>query len=169
MIVAEARPAWGPSSQGWGAGSPHRDRCIRDAVVPGRVGVRDTSPRTEGPATTTRTAFALAAGATGTLVVHSASPAPADGHTATVSVLHAVPDTPVDVYANGERLIDAAGTAARWRVVSREVIEEQALPVERLSARTGEPRLVPVTCGGPFLPAVGGYRDDVVVVAEPLT
>ncbi len=26
--------------------------------------------------------------------------------TATVSVLHAVPDTPVDVYANGERLID---------------------------------------------------------------
>jgi hypothetical protein len=53
-----------------------------------------------------RTAFALAAGATGTLVVLSASPALADSHTATVSVLHGVPDTPVDVYANGERLID---------------------------------------------------------------
>lgn len=53
-----------------------------------------------------RTALALAAGATGSLVVLSASPALADGHTATVSVLHAVPDTPVDVYANGERLID---------------------------------------------------------------
>ncbi|WNV75852.1 DUF4397 domain-containing protein [Geodermatophilus sp. DSM 44513] len=53
-----------------------------------------------------RTAFALAAGATGTLVVLSASPALADSHTATVSVLHAIPDTPVDVYANGERLID---------------------------------------------------------------
>jgi hypothetical protein len=56
--------------------------------------------------TRTRTAFALAAGATGTLVALSASPALADSHTATVSVLHAVPDTPVDVYANGERLID---------------------------------------------------------------
>ena len=56
--------------------------------------------------TRSRTAFALAAGATGTLVVLGASPALADDHTATVSVLHGVPDTPVDVYANGERLID---------------------------------------------------------------
>ena len=64
---------------------------------------------------------------------------------------------------------DAAGTATRWRVVSREVLEKQALPVDRLFARTGEPRLVLVTCGGPFLPDVGGYRDNVVVVAEPLT
>lgn len=56
--------------------------------------------------TRSRTAFALAAGATGTLVVLGASPAMADSHTATVSVLHAIPDTPVDVYANGERLID---------------------------------------------------------------
>ena len=62
---------------------------------------------------------------------------------------------------------DAAGTATRWRVVSREVLEKQALPVDRLFARTGEPRLVLVTCGGPFLPGVGGYRDNVVVVAEP--
>ena len=51
---------------------------------------------------------------------------------------------------------DAAGTATRWRVVSREVLEKQALPVDRLFARTGEPRLVLVTCGGPFLPDVGG-------------
>ena len=34
-----------------------------------------------------------------------ASPATADNHTATVSILHAVPDTPVDVYANGEELL----------------------------------------------------------------
>src|SRR3712207_5993040 len=56
--------------------------------------------------TRSRTAFALAAGATGTLVVVSASPALANAHTAPVSVLHGAPDTPVDVYANGERLID---------------------------------------------------------------
>ncbi|SEP29873.1 DUF4397 domain-containing protein [Trujillonella endophytica] len=46
-----------------------------------------------------------AAGAVSTLLVLGASPALADD-TATVSVLHAVPNTPVDVYANGERLID---------------------------------------------------------------
>ncbi len=63
---------------------------------------------------------------------------------------------------------DAAGTATRWRVASREVVGKQALPVDRLFARTGRPRLVLVTCGGPFLPDVGGYRDNVVVVAEPV-
>ncbi|TYP80642.1 DUF4397 domain-containing protein [Blastococcus xanthinilyticus] len=50
-----------------------------------------------------RTAGVLSA--TGALVL-MATPALADSHTATVSVLHGVPDTPVDVYANGERLID---------------------------------------------------------------
>ena len=56
--------------------------------------------------TTTRTTIraAGAAGAAGALVL-LAIPATAAG-TATVSVLHAVPDLPVDVYANGERLID---------------------------------------------------------------
>jgi len=46
-----------------------------------------------------------AVGVAGALVL-VATPASADNHTATVSVLHAVPDLPVDVYANGERLID---------------------------------------------------------------
>ena len=54
----------------------------------------------------TRTSLraAGAVGAAGALVL-LATPATA-AETATVSVLHAVPDTPVDVYANGERLID---------------------------------------------------------------
>jgi hypothetical protein len=50
-----------------------------------------------------RTAGVLTAAGAMALV---ATPALADDHTATVSVLHAVPDLPVDVYANGERLID---------------------------------------------------------------
>jgi hypothetical protein len=55
--------------------------------------------------TRTRTlGLATVAGA-GALVALGATPASA-ADTATVSVLHAVPDTPVDVYANGERLID---------------------------------------------------------------
>jgi hypothetical protein len=55
----------------------------------------------------TRTSL-RAAGVVGTAgaLVLLATPAMADSHTATVSVLHAVPDLPVDVYANGERLID---------------------------------------------------------------
>ena len=49
--------------------------------------------------------FGLAAGAVGTTLVLGASPALAGNHTATVSILHAVPATPVDVYANGEELL----------------------------------------------------------------
>ncbi|MCZ2835829.1 DUF4397 domain-containing protein [Modestobacter sp. VKM Ac-2985] len=51
--------------------------------------------------------IALTAGATGAFaLLFAATPALADTHdTATVSVLHAVPETPVDVYANGEELI----------------------------------------------------------------
>ncbi len=63
---------------------------------------------------------------------------------------------------------DAAGAATRWRVVSRESLDKQALPVDVLFRRDGPPRLTLVTCGGPFLPEVGGYRDNVVVVAEPV-
>ena len=63
---------------------------------------------------------------------------------------------------------DAAGTMQRWRVVSRELIQKQVLPLDRLFARDGPPRLTLITCGGPFLPEFGSYRDNVVVVAEPL-
>ena len=63
---------------------------------------------------------------------------------------------------------DAAGTETRWRVVSRELLQKQALPLDRLFAREGPPRLALITCGGPFLPEFGSYRDNVVVVAEPV-
>jgi len=62
---------------------------------------------------------------------------------------------------------DAAGTVQRWQVVSRELIQKQALPLDRLFARDGPPRLTLITCGGPFLPEFASYRDNVVVVAEP--
>ncbi|RBY84045.1 class F sortase [Blastococcus sp. TF02A-30] len=63
---------------------------------------------------------------------------------------------------------EAAGTVTRWRVVSREVITKQVLPVDRIFAREGAPRLTLVTCGGPFQPELRSYRDNVVVVAEPI-
>jgi hypothetical protein len=51
-----------------------------------------------------RALIGLTVGATGALLALGAMPATA-ADTATVSVLHAVPDTPVDVYANGEQLL----------------------------------------------------------------
>ncbi|MGY1747049.1 class F sortase [Blastococcus sp. SYSU D00695] len=62
---------------------------------------------------------------------------------------------------------DATGATTRWRVVGRELVTKQELPLDRLFAREGAPRLVLVTCGGPFLPEYRSYRDNVVVVAEP--
>lgn len=62
----------------------------------------------------------------------------------------------------------ADGTTTRWRMVSRELISKQVLPVDRLFSRAGPPRLTLITCGGPFLPELGSYRDNVVVIAEPL-
>ncbi|SDC35584.1 protein of unknown function [Geodermatophilus telluris] len=55
--------------------------------------------------TRTRTLGTTAVVGAGALLALGVAPASA-ADTATVSVLHAVPDTPVDVYANGERLID---------------------------------------------------------------
>jgi hypothetical protein len=63
---------------------------------------------------------------------------------------------------------DADGTTSRWRVVARELIRKRALPVGELFRRDGAPRLTLITCGGPFLPEFGSYRDNVVVVAEPV-
>ena len=66
------------------------------------------------------------------------------------------------------QVTDGAGTTTRWRVVSRELIEKQVLPLDRLFGRDGPARLTLITCGGPFLPEFGSYRDNVVVVAEPV-
>jgi hypothetical protein len=77
---------------------------------------------------------------------------------------------PLRETAVGDEVVvtDAAGTSTRWRVVSRELIHKQALPMDVLFAREGPPRLTLVTCGGPFLPEFDSYRDNVVVVAEAL-
>jgi len=56
----------------------------------------------------------------------------------------------------------------RYQVVGKQTIVKQRLPVEELFARDGAPRLVLITCGGPFVPELGSYRDNLVVVAAPL-
>jgi sortase (surface protein transpeptidase) len=66
-------------------------------------------------------------------------------------------------------LTDAAGAITHWRVVSRELIDKQVLPLDRIFTVTGPPRLTLVTCGGPFLPEMRSYRDNVVVAAEQVS
>lgn len=62
----------------------------------------------------------------------------------------------------------ASGALLPYRVVSLETITKSVLPVDRIFARDGPHRLVVVTCGGPFQPELGSFRDNVVVVAEPV-
>jgi hypothetical protein len=63
---------------------------------------------------------------------------------------------------------DAAGTVTAWRVVGRELIDKQAVPLAALFERSGPPRLALLTCGGEFLSELRSYRGNVVVVAEPV-
>jgi Sortase domain len=76
---------------------------------------------------------------------------------------------PLREVAVGEQVevTDGAGTATRWRVVSRTLVHKPELPLGELFGRIGPPRLVLMTCGGEFLRAQRSYRDSVVVVAEP--
>ncbi len=60
-------------------------------------------------------------------------------------------------------------TAGRetFRVSSIRLIRKQALPLRTLFDREGEGRLQIITCGGPYIPSKGGYRDNLVVTAIP--
>ncbi|MGH2933751.1 MAG: sortase domain-containing protein [Gaiellaceae bacterium] len=60
----------------------------------------------------------------------------------------------------------ASGRTFAYRVLSVRRYAKAALPPS-VYASGGKPRLVLVTCGGPFDAAAGHYRDDLVVVAAP--
>jgi sortase (surface protein transpeptidase) len=58
------------------------------------------------------------------------------------------------------------GRTFTYRVVSVARYAKSRLPTSIYSS-AGRPRLVLVTCGGPFVPATGRYRDTIVVTAVP--
>jgi hypothetical protein len=105
--------------------------------------------------------FGPAPGQAGSAVLAGHVDSRAQGLGALAPLRNATPGDEVQV-------TDAAGALTRWRVVGRELIEKPAVPVSALFGRTGPARLVLITCGGPFLPELSSYRDNVVVVAEPL-
>jgi len=61
------------------------------------------------------------------------------------------------------------GTQRHFRVVERHEYAKPDLPVADLFRDTGEPRLVLITCGGSFDRSARSYRDNLVLVAEPVT
>jgi LPXTG-site transpeptidase (sortase) family protein len=54
----------------------------------------------------------------------------------------------------------------RYRVTTIKTMRKAALPTS-IYTRTGSPKLVLVTCGGPFDAKSGHYRDNIVVTAVP--
>jgi hypothetical protein len=61
----------------------------------------------------------------------------------------------------------SSGLVVRYRVSGRRVyLKHQGLPAE-LFATTGPPRLVLITCGGPFNSTARSYQDNIVIFGTP--
>ena len=71
----------------------------------------------------------------------------------------------------GDKVVvtDAAGNKLKYKVVSREMISKEGLPLKELFAIDGPARLTLISCGGYYDKNNGGYQDNVVVTAVPTT
>jgi LPXTG-site transpeptidase (sortase) family protein len=59
------------------------------------------------------------------------------------------------------------GRRFTYKVISIDTMPKAKLP-PAIFARQGRPRLVLVSCGGPFIESEGHYRDNIVVTAVPV-
>jgi sortase (surface protein transpeptidase) len=66
-----------------------------------------------------------------------------------------------------EIVVRTATGSVTFEVRSLQVINKRALPLSEVFDRDGAPRLRIVSCGGAYLPAHGGYQDNIVVTAAP--
>lgn len=64
------------------------------------------------------------------------------------------------------RVTTRGGRVFTYKVVGVKEMPKAKLPTD-IFARQGPPRLVLVTCGGPFNSSLGHYRDNIVVTAVP--
>ena len=62
----------------------------------------------------------------------------------------------------------ADGTSRDYAVTSVDRVAKSDARWQDVFVRDGAPRLVLITCGGVFQPAVGHYADNVIVTAEPV-
>jgi hypothetical protein len=72
--------------------------------------------------------------------------------------------------AKGDAIVvrDLSGEYHRYAVVGVTRVEKAAFPTEDVYGPAPRPVLVLVTCGGPYDPALGHYRDNVLVYARAL-
>jgi hypothetical protein len=73
-----------------------------------------------------------------------------------------------DLAPGAEVVVTTSAGDARYRVIARRVYAKAALPPQVFST-SGSPRLVLVTCGGPFDARTRHYSDNVAVFATPLS
>ena len=59
------------------------------------------------------------------------------------------------------------GSTLTYRVDSVRNFGKEELPLEEVFQRSGPPRLVLITCGGPFDRTTGSYQENIVVTAVP--
>lgn len=72
-----------------------------------------------------------------------------------------------DVNVDDEVFVASAdGSLRSYRVTERRLIDKNQLPPEEIWARTGESRLVLITCGGRYDASRRSYDQNVVVFAE---
>ncbi|RYV51696.1 class F sortase [Pengzhenrongella frigida] len=60
------------------------------------------------------------------------------------------------------------GTRRQYTVSGVRRVAKTDVPWAEIFVRDGDPRLVLVTCGGVFQPAIGRYADNVIVTADPV-
>ena len=73
-----------------------------------------------------------------------------------------------EVRAGAQVSVTTARRTLRYEVVSLRSITKAALP-DSLFRRGGPHRLVLITCGGPYLPEAGGYQENLVAIARPVS
>ncbi len=75
----------------------------------------------------------------------------------------------LDEVAVGQRVeVSSAAGVDAFVVTAARRYAKTALPVDALFGREGTSQLVLVTCGGSFDRATSSYRDNVVVIAQPI-
>jgi sortase (surface protein transpeptidase) len=69
--------------------------------------------------------------------------------------------------ARGDKIIivSKGGERLTYRVDSIRQISKRSVPLAEIFDRSGSPRLRIVTCGGPYIPSRGGYRDNLILTA----